>query len=48
MSTKRQYLVLVDDFPGTIDKRIEVRQQHLANVGKNPNVVGGGCPLCMP
>ena|ERR1700694_986417 len=45
MSTKRQFLVMVDDYPGTIDKRVEVRQQHLANVGKNPFVIGGGISL---
>src|SRR5579862_103 len=42
MSTKRQFLVQVFDFPGTIQKRIDVRQAHLAAVGENQAVKAGG------
>ena len=44
MSTKPQFLVLVNDFPGTIQKRIEVRQAHLSAAGQNQNVRAGGFP----
>ena len=44
MSTKPQFLVLVNDFPGTIQKRIEVRQAHLSVVGQNQAVRAGGSP----
>jgi hypothetical protein len=40
--TTKQWLVLVDDYPGTIQKRIEVRQKHLSVVGENPAVKAGG------
>ena len=42
MSTKPQFLVLVNDFPGTIEKRIEVRQAHLSVAGQNQAVRAGG------
>ena len=42
MSSKPQWLVLVNDHPGTIHKRIEVRPQHLSAVGDNQAVKAGG------
>lgn len=42
MSTKPQFLVLVHDFPGTIQKRIDVRQTHLSVAGQNQAVRAGG------
>jgi len=42
MSTKQQFLVQIFDHPGTIQKRIEVRQSHLAAVGENQAVKAGG------
>jgi hypothetical protein len=44
MSTKAQFLVLVHDFPGTIQKRIEVRQAHLSVAEQNQAVRAGGFP----
>ena len=44
MATKQQYLVIVNDHPGTIQKRIEVRQAHLSVVGQNQAVRAGGIP----
>jgi len=42
MSTKPQFLCMVHDHPGTMQKRIEVRQAHLSVVGTNKAVVAGG------
>ena len=42
MSTKIQWLVIVSDFPGMIQKRIEVRQAHLSVVEQNQAVRAGG------
>ena len=42
MSTKPQFLCMVHDHPGTMQKRIEVRQAHLSVVGNNKAVVAGG------
>ena len=42
MSTKPQFLCMVHDHPGTLQKRIEVRQAHLSVVGNNKAVVAGG------
>jgi hypothetical protein len=44
MSSKQQWLVIVSDHPGTIQKRIEVRPQHLSHAGENQAVVAGGTP----
>ena len=51
MSTLIQYLVVVKDFPGTKQKRIEIREQHLAAAKTNTAVKVGGmqsCPLRVP
>ena len=49
MSTKPQWLVIVHDHPGTIQKRVEVRQQHLSVVSENQAVkAGGNLPLAHP
>jgi hypothetical protein len=37
-----QFLVLIDDKPGAIGKRVEFRQQHLTNVQKNQAIRVGG------
>lgn len=42
MSSKPQYLVIVKDFPGMLQKRVEVRQEHLSVARQNQAVVGGG------
>jgi hypothetical protein len=42
MSSKQQWLVIVSDHPGTIQKRIDVRPQHLSAVGENQAVKAGG------
>jgi hypothetical protein len=42
MSTKYHYLVMVSDFPGTVQKKLEVRPQHLAAVPTNPAILAGG------
>lgn len=44
MSTKPQFLCIVHDHPGTLQKRIEVRQAHLSVVGNNQAVRAGGNP----
>jgi hypothetical protein len=45
MSTKQQFLVQINDHPGTLKKRVEVRQTHLAVVGENQAVRAGGISL---
>jgi hypothetical protein len=42
MSSKPQFLAIVHDFPGMIQKRIEVRQAHLSVVGQNQAIRAGG------
>jgi hypothetical protein len=44
MATK-QFLVLVDDYPGALQKRIQVREKHLSAVGENQAVRVGGTPV---
>lgn len=48
MSTLIQYLIVVKDFPGTKQKRIEIREQHLAAVKNNTHVKAGGTPIPLP
>ena len=45
MSSKLQFLAIVYDFPGMIQKRIEVRPTHLSLVGQNQAVRAGGKAL---
>jgi len=44
MSTKPQWLVIVHDYPGTIQKRVAIREQHLTVVSENQAVKAGGNP----
>jgi hypothetical protein len=45
MSSKLQFLAIVHDFPGMMQKRIEVRQTHLSLVCQNQVVRAGGKAL---
>jgi hypothetical protein len=44
MSSKPQFLAIVHDFPNTIQKRVEIRSEHLSAVSKNLAVRAGGIP----
>lgn len=41
MSSK-QFLILVKDYPGTIEKRLQARAQHLEGASANVAVLAGG------
>ena len=40
--SKSEFLVLVDDFPGSISKRLQTRQQHLTSAYDNQAIRVGG------
>jgi len=47
MSSKPQFLILVKDFPGTIDKRKEVRAKHLEGATANSILKVGGISILL-
>jgi hypothetical protein len=48
MSTKKQYFVLVHDFPNTKAKRIEIRPAHLSAATENRAVKAAGMSAYLP
>jgi len=47
MSSKPQFLILVKDFPGTIEKRKEVRAKHLEGATANSILKVGGISILL-
>jgi hypothetical protein len=44
--SKKEYLCLIRDYPNMLQKRLEIRQEHLAKVSENSAVkVGGTIPI---